>query len=246
MPNHHDLVTKDGFRLRGTAMSRIDGFSDVVFGFALTLLVVSLEVPRTYDQFHAAILGFVPFAICFFFLILIWMSHFHFFRRYGLHDAGTLWINAALLFSVLFYVYPVKFMFAVASGVNVDPHLFSNPYQKREMMEVYSLGFAAIYFCLTALYWNAWRQRVHLQLSPLEEAITIEDLWEKFGDGCVCLLCAWIAHWLPPQKAPHAGWFFFLIGVWSTINGFVFRRKIRRLRALAPPEDLEPLHTQSH
>jgi len=241
MPDHHDLVTKDGFRLRGTHMSRIDGFSDVVFGFALTLLVVSLEVPRTYDQFHAALLGFFPFAICFLFLILIWMSHFHFFRRYGLHDTPTLWINAALLFSVLFYVYPVKFMFAVASGIQVDPHIFSNLYQPREMMEVYSLGFAAIYICLTALYWNAWRQRAHLRLSPLEIAITIEDLCEKLGNAGVCLLCALIAHLLPPERAPNAGWFFFLIGIWSTINGFVWRRKIRRLRASSPPQDLEPL-----
>ena len=38
-------VQKDGFRLRGLGMSRIDAFSDVVFGFALTLLVVSLDAP---------------------------------------------------------------------------------------------------------------------------------------------------------------------------------------------------------
>ena len=44
----HDHIAKDGFRLRGTEMSRIDAFSDVVFGFALTLIVVSLDVPKTF------------------------------------------------------------------------------------------------------------------------------------------------------------------------------------------------------
>jgi uncharacterized membrane protein len=63
MPASHDQIASDGFRLRGTHMSRIDGFSDVVFGFALTLLVVSLEVPRTYAEFHAALLQFLPFFI---------------------------------------------------------------------------------------------------------------------------------------------------------------------------------------
>jgi hypothetical protein len=243
----HDLIAKDGFRLRGTAMSRIDGFSDVVFGFAITLLVVSLEVPRTYDQFHAALLGFFPFALCFFFLILVWMAHFRFFRRYGLHDPGTIWINSALLFSVLFYVYPVKFLFAVASGTHVDPHVFSNPYQPREMMEVYGLGFSAIYFCLTALYFNAWRQRRQLQLNPLEISITLADLSDKFGDACIGLLCVLIAHLLPPQDAGNAGWFFFLIAIWSTINGTIAGRRIRRARALTPPQDLEALpHDQSH
>jgi uncharacterized membrane protein len=61
--NEH--IAKDGFRLRGTSMSRLDGFSDVVFGFALTLLVVSLEVPKTYIELRNVLLGFLPFSICF-------------------------------------------------------------------------------------------------------------------------------------------------------------------------------------
>jgi hypothetical protein len=34
MQTLNEHIAKDGFRLRGTAMSRVDGFSDVVFGFA--------------------------------------------------------------------------------------------------------------------------------------------------------------------------------------------------------------------
>ena len=67
-------------------MSRVDGFSDVVFGFALTLLVVSLEVPKTFEELHAMLAGFVPFAVSFVLLLMVWYAHFQFFRRYGLHD----------------------------------------------------------------------------------------------------------------------------------------------------------------
>ena len=35
--------------VRGREVSRIEGFSDAVFGFALTLLVVSLEVPDNFE-----------------------------------------------------------------------------------------------------------------------------------------------------------------------------------------------------
>jgi uncharacterized membrane protein len=239
--NQH--IAKDGFRLRGLATSRIDGFSDVVFGFALTLLVVSLEVPRTYDELHAVLLGFVPFALCFFFLILIWMAHYRFFRRYGVHDIATIWINSVLLFSVLFYVYPLKFIFSVASG-NHTANVFSNPYQNREMMTVYGIGFSAIYFCLAALYFNAWRQRKALGLNELEVALTAADMRDKIGDACIGLLCALIAHLLPPRHAGDAGWFFFLIGISSTINGRLSGIRIRRIRASMAPEDHQPLPHQ--
>jgi len=36
------------FRWRGTHVSRIEGFTDAVFAFAVTLLVVALEVPHTF------------------------------------------------------------------------------------------------------------------------------------------------------------------------------------------------------
>jgi uncharacterized membrane protein len=42
------------FQLRGKQMNRIEAVSDVVFGFALTLLVVSLQVPRTYADLIAS------------------------------------------------------------------------------------------------------------------------------------------------------------------------------------------------
>src|ERR1700709_156040 len=91
-------IEKDGFRLRGLEMSRIDGFSDVVFGFALTLLVVSLEVPKTYAELHETLRGFLPFAISFLILMMVWFAHYKFFRRFGLHDKLTIIINAVLLF----------------------------------------------------------------------------------------------------------------------------------------------------
>lgn len=51
--------------IRGREVSRIEGFSDAVFGFALTLLVVSLEVPESFDGLKQILGGFVPFAITF-------------------------------------------------------------------------------------------------------------------------------------------------------------------------------------
>ena len=248
----HEHIAKDGFRLRGTAMSRIDGFSDVVFGFALTLLVVSLEVPRTYDELHAVLLGFPPFAICFAFLIMVWYAHFRFFRRYNLHDFRTILINSALLFTVLFYVYPLKFLFnlislqvigttdTVDAAHKVVP-VFSAWWQVRELMVVYGLGFAATYFLLAALYWNAWRQRALLRLNPLETTLTLAYLWDLVGVACVGLLCCLTAILLPVQQAGKSGYVFFTIGIYKTIHGFIAGRRVRAAHARTRPEDHGPL-----
>jgi uncharacterized membrane protein len=76
-PDHQPV--ENGFRMRGVAMSRIDAFSDVVFGFALTLLVVSLEVPKDFSGLHEVVRGFIPFTICFIMLLTLWYAHYVFF-----------------------------------------------------------------------------------------------------------------------------------------------------------------------
>ncbi len=93
---------------RGREVSRLEAFSDAVFAFSATLLVVSLEVPKTFPQLVDDLMGFFAFALSFMALMLIWSVHNAFFRRYGLQDGWTVFINACLLFVILFYVYPLK------------------------------------------------------------------------------------------------------------------------------------------
>src|SRR4051795_4161527 len=94
-----------GFRWRGGEIARIEGLSDAVFAFAVTLLVVSLEVPKTFNELSELMRGFLPFAISFTFLLQIWHEQYRFFRRYNLQDFTSIVLNCILLFIVLFYVY---------------------------------------------------------------------------------------------------------------------------------------------
>jgi uncharacterized membrane protein len=208
----HEHLAKDGFRLRGTAMSRIDGFSDVIFGFAITLLVVSLEAPKTFDELNHSLRGFIPFAICFVMLILVWYSHYKFFRRYNLHDAGTIAINAMLLFVVLFYVYPLKFLFTVlTAGVLGDNGAFGTPAQMRELMVLYGVGFTAVYLLFVALYWNAWRHRLTLTLNPTELFLTRSSMIEYTAMASVGVLSIGIATLSPHGYSGIAGFSYMLL-----------------------------------
>src|SRR5216683_3327395 len=110
------------FRWRSHEISRTESLSDAVFGFAITLLVVSLEVPRTYGELMQTMRGFGAFAISFTLLFMVWFNQYKFFRRYGLQDNLTVCLNAVLLFVVLFYVYPLKFLFSYLVNVLTGGH----------------------------------------------------------------------------------------------------------------------------
>src|ERR1700756_2479865 len=97
MTLHHE----EGFRWRGGEIARIEGLSDAVFAFAITLLVVSLEVPKTFNELAETMHGFGAFLVSFVLLFFVWFNQYKFFRRYGLGDNITVALNAALLFVVL-------------------------------------------------------------------------------------------------------------------------------------------------
>jgi uncharacterized membrane protein len=143
----------------GHDVTRIEAFSDAVFGFAITLLVVSLEVPSSFDELMHVIRGLPVFAITFAILLMIWQEHHKLFKRFPFSDGVTIWLNGALLFVVVSYIYPLKFLFANLVGVNSVPvgasHAFSGPQQIATLMVIYGVGFAAIFLIFATLYWRA-------------------------------------------------------------------------------------------
>ncbi|HEY5062889.1 MAG TPA: TMEM175 family protein [Gemmatimonadaceae bacterium] len=190
---------RDGdFRVRGKDISRIEGLSDAVFGFAITLLVVSLEVPKTAGEVLHAMRGFFAFAITFSLLFMVWRTQFTYFRRYGLEDNVTVGLTAVLLFTVLFFVYPLKFIFSTVVNSALiragfpDPTAVHHvqPSDLETLFVAYGLGWSAVFGVFAFLYLHGYKLRDQLQLSPVEEFDTIESIWGAAGAVAGGLLIA--------------------------------------------------------
>jgi uncharacterized membrane protein len=203
------------FRPRAKEVSRVEAFSDIVFGFALTLIVVSLEVPKTFSALMEEMGGFLGFAICFAILMWIWHCHHTFFRRYGLTDEVTIILNTVLLFLVLFYVYPMKFIFELATGHIHHPGA-GDP---SKVYLIYALGFAGIFAVFLMLYLHAWRKCGELQLNAVEVHDTKTNMIMYGAYIAIGLASALIAMFAKESLLGFAGWIYFLLGPVSTIIG---------------------------
>lgn len=153
-------------------VTRLEGFSDAVFGFALTLLVVSLETPQSITALRDLARGFFPFALTFAMVVWIWYEHNVFFRRYGLQDPWTVFLNSVLLFVVLFYVYPLKFITSTLFDILVwrsrPNDAFGTADDSQMLMLLYSSGVVMIFGTFALLYRHAWGRRAQLGLTPAD------------------------------------------------------------------------------
>ena len=115
--------------------------------------------------------GFPAFAPCFLLLAVIWNGHYKLCRRYGLDDGTARFLTCVILFLVLFYVYPLKFLFNFSiTGLllGFGPPMSMTGSQFSTVLVIYGLGFAAVYAAAALLYLRAWRLRDALELSALE------------------------------------------------------------------------------
>ena len=146
-----------------------------------------------------------------------------------------------LLFVVLFYVYPLKFLFLSAfsqTGASVGGD------EMREVVLLYSSGFSTIYFLFAALYMNAYRQRDRLLLSPIEKMLTRYFIVEEMGTALTGVVVCVTAMFLPAGKTASACLLFLWIGAWKSIMGARAGRAARRMRkaeeAATPAAEAQP------
>jgi uncharacterized membrane protein len=222
------------FRWRGNEVSRVEGFTDAVFAFAVTLLVVALEVPHSFEGLMNVVRGFPAFVICFTLLMMFWNAHYRYHRRYGIESAFTRVMTMAILVLVLFSVYPLKYLFTLLTvqtfGLELAdaPHL-EGIHQVRMLYLIYGLGLGGVWGLYAVLYWHALNKREQLQLDANETILTRGALCGNLIYVAVCLLSITLTLWTTNSWLP--GVIYMLLGPLQSFNGWWFGKKLRPLAA---------------
>lgn len=133
--------------------NRLEALSDGVFAFAATLMVVNIGSNTNITSFKEELPNFISFGVSFFVMMGIWKVHYNFFRRTDYIDNWIIALNMILLFTVLFYIFPVRSLLSTGIGgqrIGIDE--FSNIFQ------LYSIGFALIFTSLYFMYLRAFKK----------------------------------------------------------------------------------------
>lgn len=157
--------------VEGRESSRLEAFSDAVFAFSATLLVVSLEVPDTFPELVSELKGFIAFGIRFGVLVTLWTVHHAFFRRFPVADKTITFLNALFLFVILFYVYPLKFLTESIVAPLIGDSMargMTGPDDLALLFTLYSLGFVAVFGSIAMMYLHIYRKTTALELSPFQ------------------------------------------------------------------------------
>ena len=241
MPDKHDealrdLPIKDGFRLRGTDMTRTETFTDAAFAFALTLLVVSIDsIPSTYDELWFAVQGVPAFGLSCALLFMFWYGHWNWSRRYGLEDFPSMVLSFILVFVMLCFVYPMKYVTSIFVAWITDRRLevdasINSIDELYGIFTIYSIGFVALSVVVLLLYLRAWVVRDDLGLDVVERHVTCSEIggWIILASvGSVAVLMGLFA---PHHPMTVPGWAYMLLAVIMPIWGTVRDRQLKRLR----------------
>ncbi|HMG04688.1 MAG TPA: TMEM175 family protein [Chthoniobacterales bacterium] len=226
------LPRLDGFRLRGTEMTRLETFIDAAFAFAVTMMVIAAErVPDDINALLAAFKNVPAFVAGIAVLGIFWRGHWKWSRRYGLEDGVSIFISWVLLVTILIYIYPLKALFGsmfylLSDGAFGRTLGMRNATQVRAILAIYATGFAAIAIEILLLNVRAWQLREPLRLNGRERALTRADMMGWSIPATVGIIALVLALTLPANQLGWSGWIYFSLAILVPVHKRFLRRRL--------------------
>lgn len=229
------LPQRNGFRMRGEAMTRLEVFSDAAFAFALTTLVVSVgSIPGDLGELIEALKRVPAFALSFAQIVLFWIAHRGWSRRYGLEDGWTTGLTLGMIFTILVYVFPLRLMYStflswMSGGWMPTDFRADSAWDVQMLLAIYGVGFFVLTGVLAFLFFRALCSAKELMLSEEEILITKSGVGAWLWQSLIGLVSALLAIVLPADLGTLSGFVYFLIPVAVMLNGMHFGRRLREL-----------------
>lgn len=233
------LPVKNGFRLRGVEMTRLETFTDAAFAFAVTVLVIAGgQVPDSFEALNDSLREIPAFAASFAVIAMFWNGHVQWSRRFGLDDGRSVLLSLTLVFVVLVYVVPLKVLFGqmfawMSQGRLGNTFEVRTAQQMTDIFVMYGVGYIAMSACLALLNHHALSSAESLRLDPLERLetrVAIEQWTVGAIPGVVSVLMASL---LPPHVGVWAGFAYAVMPVLMPLWALTVARRERVLRAQA-------------
>lgn len=148
-----------------------------------------------------------------------------------MEDGWTITLNGALLFIVLFYTYPLKFLFTLIFsdqiyGPDKSP-LKITVHQMPTLMMIYALGFITIYSLFFLMYFSVYKKSNKLGFTPIEKFDCKTIMYKELIMICTGLCSLLFALILSDQQSGSSGMIYLLILPAITIF-YIFRKRIRK------------------
>ncbi len=178
----------DGFIERGHQVTRLEAFVDAAFALATTLIMISIDqVPRTMQDLKDGLTEIPAFIACFAVIVMFWLGHNTWSRRYGLDDRKSLFLSLLLVMIVLIWVYPLRMMYGTAFAwlgfqLGLPPSMAprmnwqANPADIQLLFICFGIAWSSLGLVIAALYRNAWKKRHELKLSRQEMILTRSEI----------------------------------------------------------------------
>lgn len=226
------LPQERGFRLRGLEVTRLDTFVDAAFAFVLTILVISFDdIPANYDEMLESIKRIPGFLLSFITLMIFWLNHRAWSRRYGLENTPTLLISLAIIFVILVYVYPLRMVFEslfewLSGGYFNSTFKVASMEELRVVFIYYSVGFMFMSLLSSLLFVISLRNRNALNLNAIELKSTQTEVGVWSCCAAIGLVSVVIATFASSHLVPLSGFVYFFIypAIWLVEKAIISRQ----------------------
>jgi len=232
------------FRERGNEMFRIEALSDAVFGFSMSLLIMALEVPKSFQEFRSAMFNFPPFVATCALVFYFWFLQNRFFRMYGLNNNRIIFLNLCLLIMILIYAFPLKYLFSLLlswwfgknfiTGEHHGSLPFLSAHDFNTLVIFFSIGYSVIWLIFYMKYREAWFSSERMDLNAGERVVLRFDKADalvEIGIGFLSLLLALVnLSWL-------SGLCFMLIPAWLLLWSMMRKRALAALKPVTPEKE---------